>query len=190
MPGRPSTVGAVTPGRPSTVAVAEVDRRRRAAGVSVARLAGVAGVDPRTLARLLNEGRAPRPATAAKLEAALDRLAGTAAPAPDLVRRLHTVVTVLVAQALGADPAAVLRTDTTSVQRPFDRAWMESCRVKRIATALLILDLGVSRAAAARALDQTRQAVHQTLGWISEQSEASPEFATLMARLGAAVTGR
>lgn len=163
-----------------------IDRRRRAAGMTVQALLSAARVDLSTWARLKRGERSASPRTLARLRAALD---GAPPPRPaDLAGALHRVVTVRIAAALGADPVAVAATDTATVQRPTDKAWLSAARIKRMATAVLVRDLGVERAVVARALGVSRQAIHQSLAWIDEQSD-DPDFAALLARIGAEVGG-
>lgn len=180
---------------------AAIDARRIEALITIEALCAEAGVSLRTWWRLRKQPDSAQDRTLRRLSLALGRLierkaaksraierasamAGPVNPAAageagqvETVLRMAT--SVLAVQA-GADPLAVLATDFT-VQKPLNPGWLEASQLRRAAMWLLIVVLGLSRAAVAAAAGCSRQNIKQALDACERRQETDPDFAALLA---------
>jgi transcriptional regulator with XRE-family HTH domain len=149
----------------SSTVLETVDRRRKAAGLSHDELCRAAGIEVNNWFRLLRGAHQPSPATLRKLQAALD--APRQSKPPQIIAGFHRVLIGLLADAMGADRAAVLAVDM-SKQRPQNPAWLRAARIRMMATYIAAVELEVGNAELGRAIGQTRQAIQKSRNQVED----------------------
>lgn len=161
-PGELSTKPKVeTPGELST-AMGRIERRRKEIRVTIAALCAAAGIHNDTYEDARAGRSKVRPATVARLEQALDRFAvGYAEKERRTIGEAYLRELIIdIAKRLGIDPEAALAQDFTS-ENTNDVIFMQNCHVRRCAIYLMVEGMGFGKAAVARIVGVSRQAVHK-----------------------------
>lgn len=175
------------PGASSIVArLDSIERCRRARDISHAELCRRAGVDEKGWRAIRAGRRHAKPATLARLEAALD--GGQRAKPASVIAAFHRLVTIEIAKARRLKPAEVLATDF-SVQRPNNPAWLAAAHVNRIALYITAVELEVENVTLGAALGCSRQNVQQARNAVEDMREHAATD-RMIARVTALVTGR
>lgn len=141
--------------------------------VSVVSLCTQAGVGRQTFYEALKGVQVARPATLAKLSAALGRfkLSYTGDPGPMAAHATYRMALLLSAQVLGADPRQALFSDPAD-KATANKEWRESARVRRLAFWLANGLLGFKVTEIARAAGVTKQAVSSAIKELEDDESA------------------
>ena len=159
----------------------EIEQRRLALKVSQTKLCAAAGINVTYYSGfLLAAKRSPRPATIARLHAALNAIARRRRTPDEFPLHIaYRLAVVMAAQAVGCDPVAAQDADPAR-RATQDPAWMAAASARRLALYLLSAECGIRQAAVARAAGLTRQAVSEACRAVEDlRDEGSALDATI-----------
>jgi transcriptional regulator with XRE-family HTH domain len=176
-------------GKSTESKISQIDRRRQLCGISQAKLCREAEINGETYTLIKNGETQPQRRILIRLARALDRLAGSAAPAPapEIVAGLYRAAVVTFAGELGADVTLALRAQSLS---NFDAANRAAGKARRLAFDVTVNAFEVPRAAACAAVGYSKQAASKALKEIEDAREADAALDRLILRVGALLTGK
>ena len=155
----------------------EINRRRAVMKIPISELCRQAGVGRQTYNDAIAGRYAPRPATLAKLAAALDRCRrANAGSGPAGNHAAYRAAIVLAATLTRADARAALGADPAG-KASANPAWLAAARVRRLACWIANGQLGLRVTDIARAAGMTKQAVSTAIKELEDDDDPETRHA-------------
>lgn len=175
----------------STDRAKRIAARRNELGVSTSALIAAAGLYPQTYFMALRGRANTRASTFDALEKALDRFAVGYTPAGrrTIGEKCLRDLIIEISERLGLDPEAVLAQDFSS-ENTNDAVYMQNCHVRRCATYLMVEGMSFGKAAVARLVGVSRQAVHKTGSAIEKKRERDASLDKMLGDMMLKITGK